>query len=60
MEFIALILCFTIVLLELVDEETHLVHLHSFYALSCEVYYKSSDLCQTVLSDELASYKLAS
>jgi hypothetical protein len=46
-----MILRFMTVLLELVDEVTHLVHLHSFYTLSFEVYYKSSDLCQMVLFD---------
>jgi hypothetical protein len=55
-----MILHFTTVLLQLIDEVTHPVHLHSFYTLSCEVYYKSIDLCWTVISDKLASYKLAS
>jgi hypothetical protein len=58
METIPLILPFVIVFLELVDEVTHLVHLHSLHALPSEVYYEPSDLCQTILSDELASYKL--
>ena len=58
MEFIPLILHFTEVFLKLIDEVTHPVHLHPLHALSCEVYYESSDLCQLVLSDDLASYKM--
>jgi len=60
MEFIPLIVRFTSVFLELVDEVTHPVHFHTLYALSYKVYYEPSDLCQTVLSDDLARYKLAS
>ena len=55
-----MILRFMTVLLEPVDEVTHLVHLHSFYTLSFEVYYKSCDLCQMVLFYQLASYKMTS
>jgi hypothetical protein len=60
MKLISLILRFTAVLLQLVDEVTHPVHLHSFYTLPYEVYYKSSDLCQTILFEEITSYKLTS
>jgi hypothetical protein len=60
MEFIPLILRFATIFLELFDEVTRSVHLHPLHALSCEVYYESSDLCQTILSNELASYKMAS
>jgi hypothetical protein len=60
MEFIALVLCFMVVLLKLVDEVTRPVHLHPLHALSYEVYHEPNDLCLMVLSDDLASYKLAS
>jgi hypothetical protein len=58
MEFIALILFFATILLQLVDEVNHPIHLHSFYTLPCEVYDESSDLRQMVLSDDIARYKL--
>jgi len=58
MEFISLILCFTVVFFEFVNKVIRPVHFHPLHALSCEVYYESSDLCQLVLSDDLASYKM--
>jgi hypothetical protein len=58
MEFVALVLCFVVVLLKLIDEVTHPVHFHPLHALSCEVHYESYDLRGTVISDDLASYKL--
>jgi hypothetical protein len=60
MEVIPLILRFMEVFLKLVDEVTHLVHLHPLHAFLSKVYYELSDLFQTVLSDQLASDKLAS
>jgi hypothetical protein len=60
MELVSLILCFTTVFLELVDEVAHPVHLHPLHALPCEVHHEPGDLRGVVLSDELASYKLAS
>jgi len=58
MKLISLILRFAIVLFQLVDEVTRLVHLHSFDALPFEVYYKYNDLRWVVLSNELTSYKM--
>jgi len=58
MELISLVLYFVIVLLNLIDEVTCPVHFHSFYTLPCKVYYKSSDLCQMILSNKIPSYKI--
>jgi hypothetical protein len=58
MKLISLILRFAEVLLQLVDKVARPVHLHSFYTLPCKVYYELCNLSRTVLSEELANYKM--
>jgi hypothetical protein len=60
MELVSLILCFAIVFLELVDEVAHPIHLHPLHEFPCEVHHEPDDLHGAVLSNELASYELAS
>jgi hypothetical protein len=59
-KLVALVLCFATVLLQLVDEVAHLVHLHSFNAFSCEVDDKPRDLHWSILLDEITNNKLTS
>jgi hypothetical protein len=58
MELISLILCFTTVFLELVDELSRPVHFHTLHPLSYEVHHEPGDLHGVFLSDELASYEM--
>jgi hypothetical protein len=57
-KLISLVLHFTAILLQLVDEVSHPIHLHPFDTLPCEFNYEPCDLCRIVLSDELASDQL--
>jgi hypothetical protein len=57
-KLIALVLRFATVLLQLIDEVAHPVHLHPFDTLPCEVNYEPCDLCRTVLSDEISNDQL--
>jgi hypothetical protein len=60
MEFISQILGFAAILLHLIDEVVHPVHLHALHTFSCEVHHEPSDLCGVVLPYELAIYELES
>jgi hypothetical protein len=60
MEFIAQVLGFVEIFLQLIDEVAHPVHLHALHTFSWEVHHEPSDICGVVLPYELASYELAS
>jgi hypothetical protein len=57
-KFVALVLCFATILLHLVDEVAHPIHLHPFNAFSYEVDDKPCELHWFVLPDELTSDQL--
>ena len=58
MEFIALVLHFAIVLLQLIDEVARPIHMHALDALPCKVDNDPCNLHWSVLSDELANDQL--
>jgi hypothetical protein len=60
MKLVALVLCFVTILLQLVDEVAHLVHLHPFDAFSCEVDDEPRDLLGSFLTDELTNDQMES
>ena len=60
MKLIALVLCFMEILLQLIDEVAHPIHLHPFDAFSYEVDDEPHDLRWFVLPDELTSDQLES
>jgi hypothetical protein len=59
-KLVALVLRFMTILLQLVDEVAHPVHLHSFNAFSSEVDDEPRDLRWSILPNELACYQLIS
>jgi hypothetical protein len=59
-ELISLILSFMTVFLELIDEVTRPIHLHSLHTFSCEVHHQPDDLCGEIISYNPASYEFES
>jgi len=48
------------IFLELIDEVTWGIHIHSLHAFSCEVHHEPDDLCGVILSYKISIYELAS
>jgi hypothetical protein len=59
-ELVSLILSFVAIFLEIIDEVTHPIHMHSLHAFSYKVHHEPNDLCGAILSYKLANYELAS
>jgi hypothetical protein len=59
-KLVALVLCFSTSLLQLVDEVAHLVNLHAFNAFSCEVDDEPHDLRWSILPDDITNDQLTS